>query len=229
MATVRHLGLLPGGACYTSTIQTLNPALTLQEATDAVWRVAKWGCSLPLIQDDDLTEKLSSEKDLVCSNWSYFIYGDVSPGGLPNMGNDFFYSLGIGAPFGGERNESSFNSLNLVQNGLSVFSDVGYYDGPSTLLFSPTVTKDPSQYLRLQYIFKYRFAYGFMPDGPNEGLGYVRYLEEDEDLLPDESFEEGETGELFFYPEKWWPYDPGDGLGPIYDSTTGEQLREFPA
>jgi hypothetical protein len=29
--------------------------------------------------------------------------------------------------------------------------------------------------------------------------------------------------------EEYWPYDPGDGLGPIYDSTTGEQLREFPA
>jgi hypothetical protein len=28
---------------------------------------------------------------------------------------------------------------------------------------------------------------------------------------------------------EYWPYDPNDGLGPIYDSTTGEQLREFPA
>jgi hypothetical protein len=29
--------------------------------------------------------------------------------------------------------------------------------------------------------------------------------------------------------EEYWPYDPNDGLGPIYDSATGEQLREFPA
>jgi hypothetical protein len=28
---------------------------------------------------------------------------------------------------------------------------------------------------------------------------------------------------------EYWPYDPGDGLGPIYDSVTGAQLREFPA
>jgi hypothetical protein len=28
---------------------------------------------------------------------------------------------------------------------------------------------------------------------------------------------------------EYWPYDPNDGLGPIYDSTTGEQLRPFPA
>lgn len=29
--------------------------------------------------------------------------------------------------------------------------------------------------------------------------------------------------------EDYWPYDPGDGGGPIYDSTTGAQLRPFPA
>jgi hypothetical protein len=28
---------------------------------------------------------------------------------------------------------------------------------------------------------------------------------------------------------EYWPYDPGDGDGPIYDSATGEQLRPFPA
>ena len=29
--------------------------------------------------------------------------------------------------------------------------------------------------------------------------------------------------------EEYWPYDPGDGGGPIYDSSTGEQLRDFPS
>jgi hypothetical protein len=29
-------------------------------------------------------------------------------------------------------------------------------------------------------------------------------------------------------PKTFWPYDPGDGGGPIYDSATGEQLRAFP-
>jgi hypothetical protein len=28
---------------------------------------------------------------------------------------------------------------------------------------------------------------------------------------------------------EYWPYDPGDGGGPIYDSATGAQLRPFPA
>lgn len=28
---------------------------------------------------------------------------------------------------------------------------------------------------------------------------------------------------------KYWPYDPGDGLGPIYDEDTGAQLRDFPS
>ena len=35
--------------------------------------------------------------------------------------------------------------------------------------------------------------------------------------------------QLDISPSEYWPYDPGDGLGPIYDSTTGEQLRPFPA
>jgi hypothetical protein len=29
--------------------------------------------------------------------------------------------------------------------------------------------------------------------------------------------------------EEYWPYDPGDGGGPIYDTTTGKQLRPFPS
>ena len=28
---------------------------------------------------------------------------------------------------------------------------------------------------------------------------------------------------------EYWPYDPGDGKGPIYDSATGAQLRGFPS
>jgi hypothetical protein len=27
---------------------------------------------------------------------------------------------------------------------------------------------------------------------------------------------------------EYWPYDPGDGFGPIYDKDTGAQLRPFP-
>lgn len=34
---------------------------------------------------------------------------------------------------------------------------------------------------------------------------------------------------LLIEPQEFWPYDPGDGLGPIYDIETGKQLRAFPA
>jgi hypothetical protein len=39
--------------------------------------------------------------------------------------------------------------------------------------------------------------------------------------------------QFFFYcgfieTAEFWEYDPGDGLGPIYDKTTGAQLRAFP-
>lgn len=29
-------------------------------------------------------------------------------------------------------------------------------------------------------------------------------------------------------PAEWWPYDPDDGGGAIYDTATGAQIREFP-
>jgi hypothetical protein len=34
---------------------------------------------------------------------------------------------------------------------------------------------------------------------------------------------------LKLVPSEYWPYDPGDGGGPIYDSVTGAQLRGFPS
>lgn len=33
---------------------------------------------------------------------------------------------------------------------------------------------------------------------------------------------------LRMQPAEYWPYDPGDGEGPIYDKDTGRQLRAFP-
>lgn len=36
------------------------------------------------------------------------------------------------------------------------------------------------------------------------------------------------TGSLAISATEYWPYDPGDGGGPIYDSATGAQLRPFP-
>jgi hypothetical protein len=35
-------------------------------------------------------------------------------------------------------------------------------------------------------------------------------------------------GEIKITATEYWPYDPQDGLGPIYDKDTGAQLRPFP-
>jgi hypothetical protein len=37
------------------------------------------------------------------------------------------------------------------------------------------------------------------------------------------------AGSVIITPAEYWPYDPGDGGGPIYNSTTGAQLRGFPS
>lgn len=36
------------------------------------------------------------------------------------------------------------------------------------------------------------------------------------------------SGTITLSATEYWPYDPNDGSGPIYDSATGEQLRPFP-
>ncbi len=35
----------------------------------------------------------------------------------------------------------------------------------------------------------------------------------------------GEVTNITIQPAEWWPYDPLDGGGPIYDSATGAVLR----
>ena len=37
------------------------------------------------------------------------------------------------------------------------------------------------------------------------------------------------SGSITITASEYWPYDPRDGGGPIYDSATGEQLRGFPS
>jgi hypothetical protein len=37
-----------------------------------------------------------------------------------------------------------------------------------------------------------------------------------------------DEGSIAISVEEYWPYDPNDGDGPIYDSATGQQLRPFP-
>ena len=44
----------------------------------------------------------------------------------------------------------------------------------------------------------------------------------------DESVVPGYSATITITPEEYWPYDPNDGLGPVYDSATGAQLRPFP-
>ena len=37
------------------------------------------------------------------------------------------------------------------------------------------------------------------------------------------------AGSVIITPAEYWPYDPDDGGGPIYNSATGAQLRDFPS
>jgi hypothetical protein len=189
MATVRHLGLLPRSACYIQTDEPppyLNsvaapssgwvwPSLSIQESTAAIWRVAQWGCSRPIGEftpSQDLTTILDSEKDLVCAN-TYF---------------------GV---FGSESVDDELLSYTLRTGGWTSFKK--FFHGGSYYSIAILVTRSGNTATSVQNNGNLHFTVtldGFSTD---------------------------------FFPIKYWPYDPGDGLGPIYNSATGAQLRAFPS
>lgn len=66
------------------------------------------------------------------------------------------------------------------------------------------------------------FVSGLVPDAMNR-TGVLTYQID----LAGQLYSEP-AGFVSMSPQEYWPYDPEDGAGPIYDSGTGAQLREFP-
>ena len=192
MATVRHLGLLPRGLCYTQTelpppypntvaapsTNWVWPKLTKHEATAAIWKVAQWGCSRDIVPgtNADNTQILSSEKDLVCA-FTYF------------------------GAFSVTSVSDSILSVILSTGGWSSFTKY-FYDGSYYAIAIRAVWGSPPQFADQNTVIN------------NGNLNFTVTVN---DISTD------------FFPIKYWPYDPNDGGGPIYDSATGKQLRPFPS
>jgi hypothetical protein len=72
-------------------------------------------------------------------------------------------------------------------------------------------------------------AYFHIPNPSSKIIEFDLYDVSDTTPLSQTRFNvDGFTG-ITIKPKSYWPYDPEDGGGPIYDTATGAQLRDFPS
>lgn len=128
-----------------------------------------------------------------------------------------------------------------LRGGLSPFG--GTYRQIAMLLFSPAVVAAPNQIIKVADLYYPQVSLTYEDTqilSPFEyyigariaswdsffgvPVGIVEMDGETATLYGNRSM----TGSMNIQATEYWPYDPNDGGGPIYDSTTGQQLRAFP-
>ena len=111
---------------------------------------------------------------------------------------------GFGAPFTYTRRISSDLTWSLGQQTPVLIDDsyaIKFYD-----IFDGVQTMEKTDYLTFRATATPGSYYDNPPVPATDSAGYFTIS-----------------------PSEYWPYDPNDGGGPIYDSVTGEQLRPFPS
>ncbi len=258
MATVRHLGLFPwclfrdeehlrttysyvSDETWENNIKHYDNLKTSVDLAMALyWRVKKWnitGTQTLDIEDNpeyevpfefNFARDCTSEKQLVCKSVFESIGGSkfFSPLPLAPSVDEFLYQ----AP-GFIAHYPAVCSFQIPSTG--VFGGVG----AGTPFGGHYITEESTEESTIATHMRFSFI------GNNAGGDF---LASDAGLYA--SVEEG-FAEITFLDQKfqwsywvarlpiynlkieateYWEYDPNDGGGPIYDSQTGEQLREFP-
>jgi hypothetical protein len=236
MATVRHLGLFPNiqiagkRLCVISKTDqddqipdygpgTYYPvAMSLRAVLALYWRIRKWKFIHTLDGNNQPEEAVAqyqspptSETDLICG---------FSAGG---ENKTIEYGMTTEAEFATDLSVSAMTIFGFGQKG-------------------PIILQvDGALYPRLNIAWEGPIRY-FEETEENEGLGSSSAQIDGEEergkltlkVLQDEyKIPMYANSENAFYcgeieAAEFWEYDPGDGLGPIYDKTTGAQLRAFP-
>jgi hypothetical protein len=238
MATVRHLGLFPRPNSIDPLCLDVIPTgeedpdrtktwhrVTPQQATKIYWRVKRWQATIDAEYSVPVFEDLPDPDDPDFS-FPQFVGFEVIPitsvqqfdpasppfleaeGDLVCMPNATPYWFG---PVAEE-----------VQLLVYFEGNIGGQNGPLN------IRKDPD------------------PDNADVYVGFTALLgfseftrlniELSEELVFTFSWDQARndeysspySGTVEVKPQEYWPYDPEDGLGPIYDSATGAQLRPFP-
>jgi hypothetical protein len=241
MATVRHLGLFPRPnstdqfPCL-ETIPTIEEdsdrakkwhIVTLEQAMKMYWRVKRWQAtidaeySVPQFETLPPTDEFPLGEEVFTGYETTTIteiqqFDPIDPPLLDNEKDLVCTQRSTPYWFTGIADEVGL----FVQ-----FSSVSGFgiDGPVQ------IRKDPDSD---------NLYVGFNAQIGFEEFAYLDDIEISEDLImavswdrtrnPEDEYPEHYSGTVEVKPLEYWPYDPGDGLGPIYDSETGEQLRPFP-
>jgi hypothetical protein len=245
MASVRHLGLFPfciidankrktdGGNQIPLGEGTLYPLqIPIEEAMSWYWKVKQWKVTASITfkpSPEDLPQTISDEKFVISHAQTF---GTLPPANIPlnekylvceeetslDVGGNldaiqfYLFSLtvapvGTNDPFFVERmfyNDNGWPPKNVWP---ALFVYISYLGGLSVESINPNISsiKSGGKITIKASNNTYTIA-SFVPDS-------AEFID----------------GEIEIEAIEYWPYDPGDGLGPIYDSTTGAQLRPFPS
>ena len=233
MATVRHLGLFPWCVprgidgliaslgpeySYLADLEqgagTLWPvAFTRDQALNLFWKVKSIRVTSPQeivseVGKVDATPQSETEKNLVC-----FANGEMQT-----------YV----------RAYTEIPDSGIVQGSLSISWNFMFFDESIEQYWMPVNVDFTDDTLSPN-----GFGYSSYVENPGSGAEFGGNIEFFGSQLPmgfananncgineDEACSQFVTGTIDV--EEYWPYDPNDGGGPIYNSATGAQLRPFP-
>jgi hypothetical protein len=207
MATVRHLGLLP--FCISQTNAAVGSLTNYPVGFAAVtllkwyWRVKSWSVSATLTSDN------------FYAGGTYTYSGTVT-------NNNILHSSSAGSTATSEKN--------LVCRRRTVFSETTEASAMFVLELFASVEKSTDlfyPYIDISFDVGLAGSIGlFQAEGVESVEGQFITI----DGVPLPSYCNGDvvSGSISVSASHYWPYDPGDGGGPIYDSATGAQLRPFP-
>jgi len=212
VATVRHLGLFPW--CV-STVEE-NPAysfwpgsVTLSTALKWYWRVRKWRFTGTATDGSSSV----SQNQIILNNASYEL-GEFSAE-QPETEKGLICAKGTRGIYNdGQDDEFGFYLYDEIFDPRAI-----RYDNDAVLVY-PSV-------IATILVSGIRFSTASNPSAAANGTATIDGVAFNL-TAGYESPTEGLTATIDLTPEEYWPYDPGDGLGPVYDATTGAQLRAFP-
>ena len=218
MATVRHLGLFPW--CFDPEQAYFKGIDLLKKAVPLWWRVKTWRLEVEFVQQANTTPPQST---------TFNITNDFNVTDLPKniLTTETFQKekdlICAGVIYDEEASKQYRTPADhtWVIDAPGIFVDsfvrIGpsfdcYFDQDDMLGARPAGTGDKVGELLVQ-VLKLEFTVDLFRESP---------------LTPPPELFQIVSLNGTLKATEYWPYDPEDGDGPIYDSTTGAQLRKFP-
>lgn len=221
---------------------------SLVDALALYWRVRNWrvegslqagaGAGVVTINYSDVvTRQLwTDEKDLVCRRiegegesayWNVPDFNGFSwLGSVPGLIDPVIWSFGFKMhwmPVAGFPINFRKGPHHLSENG---FSESG---GIYTWLSFGYGTNDPGDFSYSTIICGPSPVDDAIYEGSENITVPISFLGKSYSIKALLGNSEAGSASMSILAEDYWPYDPNDGGGPIYDSATGEQLRDFPS